>query len=447
MRTGALPSSAAACLLAVVLVLPPSLASATTLAPAAPAAPAKPKPKAEPKTSSGWLRYGEARERDNDFEAAGEAYRKALDALSPKKQRANEGARAAILSAEAYVRAFETDGDVAHLEAGFDVLDHWLQQAGPSNRATLRTNVERMMAQLRAIRDPLLESKASLEAGKVDEAAEHSKAAIEAITHQQRDWSAGARIAIQTADAQVAAYEETVDEVEDIEPNLRKLQSAKKTLEQLQSDRPPDDQSKEGALVQQRLVEIETRIVEEQRRLQDEQLAQQEREAAAAAEAERRRQQELEQARQAEEAAATSETAAGGKRTQGIILLATGAVATAAGAGVLGEGLAFAPGARRSGDAEQAQADALEQMYGDAYSREDFDRALQDYRDDLRRRTVGMSVGGSVLLAGGLAAGIVGAVMLAKHRRGKGSSPAREKVAVTPSVSRSQVRLSLTARF
>src|SRR5690606_24707189 len=144
-----------------------------------------------------------------------------------------------------------------------------------------------------------------------DEAAEHSKAAIEAITHQQRDWSAGARIAIQTADAQVAAYEETVDEVEDIEPNLRKLQSAKKTLEQLQSDRPPDDQSKEGALVQQRLVEIETRIVEEQRRLQDEQLAQQEREAAAAAEAERRRQQELEQARQAEEAAATSETAAG----------------------------------------------------------------------------------------------------------------------------------------
>lgn len=444
MKPGALPLSPAACLLAVAMVLPPSLAGATLLAPAPPADAAK--PKAEPKSSSGWLRAGEARERASDFEGAGEAYRKALDALSPKRQRANEGARAALLSAEAYVRAFETDGDVAHLQAGFDVLDHWLTGAGPDNRATLRTNVERMMAQLRAIRDPLLEAKASLEQGKVDEAAEHSQAAIEAIEHQQRDWSAGARIALQTADAQVAAYDSTVQEVEDIEPNLRKLEGAKQTLQALQSQRPADDGSKEGALVQQRLVEIEQRIVQEQRRLQDERLAEQEREDAAKAEAERRRQEELERERLAAEAA-EPDAARSSKRTLGIILLTTGAVATAAGAGVLGEGLAYAPGARRSGDAEQARADALEQMYGDAYSRDDFDRALQQYRDDLRRRTLGMSVGGSVLLAGGLATGIVGAVMLVKHRRSKGSSPAREKLTLTPSVSRTQAHLSLTTRF
>ncbi|MCX4246381.1 coiled-coil domain-containing protein [Paraliomyxa miuraensis] len=439
----AFPSSPAACFLAVALALPPFLATTTALAAPGPAPAA-----AKPKSSSAWLRTGEARERTSDFVGAGQAYRNALDALSPKGQRANEGARAAGLSADAYVQAFQLDGNVAHLDSGIEVLDYWLQQAGPDNRASLRKSIELKMAQLRAIRDPLAKSKEALDAGKLEEATEYSEAAIEALEYQQHEWSVGARIALQTANAQVIAYDASVEEVDDIEPNLRKLETAKRTLEELQSKRPPDDQSSEGALVQQRVRELEDRIRDEQRRLQDEQLArQQEQEEAARAEAERKRQQELEQERQRLAAETKDDTARARKRKLGIILLATGAVATAAGAGVMGEGLAFAPGARRSGDAEQAEADALEQMYGDAYSRDDFDRDLQQFRDDLQVRTLGMSVGGSVLLAGGLATGIAGAVILVKNRRPKGARGGQDKLALTPSVSRSQVHLSLTTRF
>lgn len=404
-------------------------------------------PSAEPpngrQTSSWWLKTGETRQEQGDYAGAGQAYGQALDGLSEHKQRANVGARTAMLSAEAYFMAFEADGDLTHLRAGFEVLDRWIKLAGPGSSASLLPRAERMAARFHAIHDPLQQAEAALADDDLERASKHYQAALEALAVQRHPWPIGARITLRVARAHVEAYDQSVAGVEDIEPNRPKLETAKGFLERWKGRRPSDDESEQGPAIDALLAEIQARLDEGTQAI-DAALAEQQRQAAQEArEAEQRRQAAEEQ--RADDAAANDDQARKQRRL-GIILLSTGVTATAAGAGLLGEGLAFRSRSRELADAEQAEAQQLTDMYGDRYSREDFDTSLAAYRDDVRRRNTGLIIGGSVLAAGGIAASVVGILQLVRSRKGGGSPPV-EQARLLPSVSRSQVRLSLTARF
>ncbi|MCA9705179.1 MAG: hypothetical protein KDK70_04925 [Myxococcales bacterium] len=417
-----------------------------TLMDAAPAHAAAPEASApaDGKSSSWWLKHGETRQEAGDYAGAGEAYAKALDALSEQKQRANVGARTAMLSADAHWMAFEADGDIAHIRAGFEVLDRWITLAGPGSQASLLPRAERLAARYHSIHDPLQQGDAALADGDLERASKHHREALEALAVQRHPWPIGARVTLKLAQAHVDAYDRSVAGVDDIEPNRPKLVEAKELLEGWRGRRPSDDASAEGPALEALLAEVEARLAEGTEQL-DAALAERERQAQLAA------QQKAEQERQAQLAAqqddsAEREQAARAQRRTGIILLSTGLVATAAGAGLLGEGLAFGPRSRQLAQDEQDQAQALTQMYGDAYARDEFDASLADYRERVRRRNTGLVAGGAVLAAGGLAATAVGVVWLVRARRA-GTPGATARAWLAPAVSPTQAGLTLAGRF
>ncbi len=413
----------------------PTAVNAAVLGPAATPDGAKP--------PSWWLKTGETRQEKGDDAGAGEAYGRALDGLSEKKKRANVGARTAMLSADAYWMAFESDDDVAHLGAAIEVLDRWLKVTGPTSRASLFPTVERTAARLAAIQQPRKEVDAALGRGDLEQAMAGQSKVLEALSVQRRPWHVGARLVLRVAGAHVEAYEQAAVEDEQIEAHRPKLLTAKESLESWQAQRPEDEGAKEGAEVDALIAKIQGLLDEGEQRLTDAALAQQQREAAdqAAREEEQRRAEEA----AAADAEAKSDTA-GKRRTAAIVLVAVGGTAIGAGAGLLGEGLAFRAESGRQLEAEQAEADQLSEMFGDAYDRDQFDASVADYDDRVRRRNIGFIAGGSALVAGGLAASVVGIVWLVKSRGAKGARPT-EQAWLVPSVSPSQVRLSLTARF
>ncbi|MEM9455215.1 MAG: hypothetical protein AAGF11_13620 [Myxococcota bacterium] len=422
------------------------------------------------KPPSWWLKTGETRQVKGDNAGAGKAYARAFDGLSEAKRRANVGARTAMLAADAYWMAFEADDNVVHLAAAIEVLDRWIQFTGPGSRASLLSTVERTAARLAAIQQPRKEIDAALEQGDLDRATRSQPKLLEALSVQRRPWPVGARLVLRVGRAHVEAYDRAVgDEDSQIEAQKPKLLTAKQSLEGWRAQRPDDDDSTEGPAVDALLAEIQARLDEGDQRLAAAAKAEQERAAAEQAAREAEQQRLAEQAA-AEQAQARAE-AASKRRNAAIILLATGVTATAAGAGLLGEGLAFRAESQRLLQAEQDRADELTQMFGDDFARDDFDASVADYDDQVRRRNTAFIISGSVLAAGGLAASAVGIVWLVRGRGAKGARPTeqtptkqartnqsrpkqpRTKPAptvqawLTPSVSPSQVRLSLTARF
>ncbi len=431
------------------------LLPATSLA-AAPARPDPPAanppasgPSAEPKAKSAteWLRIGEAREGDGDFAGAGEAYRNALEAMTGRQRRGNEGARAAMYSAEAYWLAFETDNDIKHLEAGFDALDRWLQLIDPAKPAKLESSVRWMMARLRGIYDPMRKGDAALAGGNVDQATEDYRKALEALTNQQRRWLTKARVGVHITDAQLSAYDEALAEGITYEAKIAMLEATRNDLEDVRKRRPQDDKSKEYERVEERMAEIQQRIDEanraEAQRKQDEAVAKAKAEDEAA-------QKRAEEQRIADEKAARAYREQQRRRTAAIAVLTTGAVATAAGVGLLTEGLAFGRVGQRRGDEKAAKADAIDVGVEDPtdvmVDRPVFDPLLQTYRDDVRRYSMAMTVSGAVISSVGLAAVITGAVILSKNKGAKGRPPGQHAM-LSPVVSPSLLGLSLTARF
>lgn len=431
----------------------PSVVSAATIGPA----PAAPDDGSRP--PSWWLKTGEARQDKGDHAGAGKAYGEAFDRLSEGKRRANVGARIAMLAADAYWMAFEADDDVAHLTSAIEVLDRWLQFTGPGSQASLLSTVERTAARLAAIQQPRKEIDAALTQGDLNRAVRSQPKLLDALSIQRRPWPVGARLVLRVARAHVEAYDRAVgDDDGQIEAHQPKLIAAKESLEGWRAQRPDDDASKEGPAVDALLAEIQARLDEGNQRLAAAAKAEQERLAAEQAAREAEEQRLAEQA--AAERAEARAQAASKRRTAAIVLVASGVTATAAGAGLLGEGLAFRAESQRLLQAEQARADELTQEYGDDFARADFDASIADYDDQVRRRNTAFIISGSVLAAGGLAASAVGIVWLVRGRGVKGTGPteqtpakqartkrARTKAWLTPSVSPSQVRLSLTARF
>lgn len=127
-----------------------------------------------------------------------------------------------------------------------------------------------------------------------------------------------------------------------------------------------------------------------------------------------------------------------------VALVAAGVGSTAAGAGLLGDGIVSNAEARRVVDAEYSEARSLVQMLGTGFDRESFESAVRQHEDRARTQTTAEVVVGSVLVVGGLVTTAVGAVELARNREIGG--PGR-RAWLVPSISRSQLGLSFGRRF
>jgi len=421
--------------LGLVLALAPS-PSWAAMAPVAPGEevpepPSQPQPTPQSHSASVWLKAAGAAESDRRFADAGLDYRYAFDALRLQKRRANEGARIAMFCAEAYRLAFDVDVDIDQLDEAHEVLEGWRELAGPDSKATLAQSVKTMLEQIEDMRAPFEDGRTLLEEAQAARSkedrtreAELVTQAIEIMKARQRPWSAIALLVARRAGADIAAFDAKRAKAEVDEGELRKLEATKSLLDEWRKQRPEADDSSAGSIIDQRLVEIQARIDENS----------------------------VEPPPPPKPAPVVEPPPPPlppppppPPRAKAITLLSVGGVATVAGAALLGEGVAFSFVARRRGDAEEAEADGLQQQYGNSYPRDQFDDDLQRFRDEARIRNIGFIAGGAVLLAGGLASGIAGAVLLRKSRpRGSG---AREKLVLIPTVSRSQLHLSLTTRF
>lgn len=432
-------------MLAAALEPSPVRAQVPADAPASPSSPESPPESSPPpkRSASAWLKAGESHQQKGEYVQAAEAFLAVFESLSPRKQSANEGARAAMLAADAYWLAFEDSLESGHLQAALDVLERWRSQADP--KSTLRRNVERASTEIHAVLDPLQSAEAQLSAGGVAAAAGGYETALEALDAQNRPWSCGARLALEITGAQVAAYDEGVAASEDLSEGEALLLSARATLETWGTKRPADGAPELGEAIDERRGEVQRRLdaIEQQRAAaalrQQEQAAARRAEQQAAAE-----QAAVEDAERRLAAEREAEARRAGRRTTATILLSAGAVATAAGAGLMGEGIAFTGVSREQADAARGRADELDTTSA-GYDRAGFDADLAAYRDSARRRSVAFLASGSVLLGVGLATGIWGAVWLAKSgsKRGGGGRRAR----LTPTGSRAHLGLQLTGSF
>lgn len=382
------------------------------------------------KSSSEWLRTGEALQRGGRHAEASEAYRQALMALPEPKQRANEGARAAMLAAEARWSAFDGDVDIAHLDAGIAVLEHWLALAGPQSRATLLDDVQRDVAWIRAVRDPLAAAAAALAEHDLEEAMAKGQGALDALVHQDhREWSIGAGLALWVT-----------RELVPVDAELRLLEQARDVLMAWQGRRPASDITDRGPAIDERLAELQGRIQAIEQARHDAQLAAQRPEPNEPLEPQPPTTPIASPPRQPVSRQPAPD------RALPVALLSVGAVATAAGAVLLGEGAAFTEVSKARAAAAAAEAEALEQRYGAAFDRASYDAELEGYLARSDRRNTGMLIGGSVLAVGGIAASVVAIVALARsHHPSPGRRRARAGAA--PVVSASLHRLSLSWRF
>jgi len=399
---------------------PPGLVPSPAQSPAPEVAPATIKLSAD-----AWLKRGEAYERSGEFSQAGEAYRQALDAFSDKTQRADEGARAALLSADAHLQAFEHDTDLVHLEhldASVDVLEYWLKLTGPQSPSTKFDEVQRKATGLRAVHDPL----AAVLAGNLAPTSDPYRAMLDALAQQRPDGSVLAAVALRVAGIFAAAYAANVHSADDIDLHLHELRIAAEILEHAIARSPED--SARRPILEQRLAELRTQIEGEQHKQRDH---------------------DAEQARtQAELAAATQRQPAPAPppavvdaprhRTLSIALVSAGAVATLAGAAMLGEGVAFARRSEEQAESAADEADALEEMYGQGFDRATFESDIEAYEADTQSRNQGMIIGGSVVMTAGIAATVTGIVLLMKGRR----SPQ-----LLPWISPTRAQLSFSTKF
>lgn len=390
-----------------------SSADARALAPAAAQAP-------KPKTSSQLLREGEALQQQGEHAKAGQLYRSALEALADQKRRANEGARAAMLSADAHWLAFAQDLDVDHLQAAIDVLSVWLTFTGPDSRASLRLDVERTIGRLKTVHETLGAANAALAKEQVDEAKTRYDQLLEALSAQRREWSVGARIVLQASAGLVAIYDGHVPSLADTSERVRELEAARALLVRWKDERPPDEASPEEPAVEQQLAAVEAKLEAERARAEqaraDEARAAEARRKADEAEVqrkldERRERDEAEQQRRAQKAA--------GRRTTGGAMLPTGLVMLGAGVGLFAEGLAYHRELETLEADDRAEAEAYEQMAGVEFDRAGYESAWDSFRATADARNRGMIIGGSVLAAGGVAVAVVGVVKLVQARKGR----------------------------
>lgn len=394
-------------------------------------------PSTEPaKSSSEWLRAGEALQREGHQAGASEAYRAALAALPAPKQRANEGARAAMLAAEARWQAFEADANVAHLDAGIDVLAHWLALTGPQSRASLLEDVQRDLALVRAVRDPLAAASVAVAEHDLDTASSRYHEVLDALSHQDdRDWSIGASVALHAAGEIVAVDDPDLRLDADASTHRRALERARDILVRWRGLGPAADTSERAAAIDERLAELQARI-DATRRAPVEPPA--ETDDSVMAPPTPRRPSTTPTPAPAPERPA--------RRALAIALLSGGTVATAAGTALLAEGAAFAGLSKDRAAAAEAHAAALAEQHGDAFDHAQYQAELDEYRAAAKQRDVGMIIGGSVLAAAGVASSVVGIVALARARRSPSPHP-RDRARLAPVVSPSLQRLSLTWRF
>jgi len=166
-------------------------------------------------TSSQWLTVGKVQQNMGEDALAGEAYRKALESLPREQQVASEGARLALLSADAHWRSFEQDLDVGHLQAALDVLSSWIDLTGAQSTSATLVEVKWKRARVRAVRELLGDADTALADGKRKKAVGLYGAAADVLASQGYEWSLEARVVLRASAGCVAAYDRYVETTKD----------------------------------------------------------------------------------------------------------------------------------------------------------------------------------------------------------------------------------------
>ncbi|MEM9455533.1 MAG: hypothetical protein AAGF11_15235 [Myxococcota bacterium] len=400
-------------------------------APSAHAAPQRPKREraADSRTSSALLSKGEALVGQGKYARGAAKYEEALRAMDLEPREADVGAPAAILASRAYWMAFEADGDIAHLQAAINVLEHWRKVAGPDSKAIRLPEITRRLSQLYEIANPVQDAYQTLETRDYEAAATHFERALDAAIGQQRTWSAIAQLTLRTANANVSAFE-AVDAPERTQQDLQRLEQARGLL-QLALDKRPSADTDLIRTLQQRLEELE--------------------ELEAAERAEQAEQaKRAEQAEQAKRAAKAPEPPPPPpvveppprRNVVPSILISTGSVVLGSGVGLVVTG--FVAGSIQDANLEDAEQHLSDPAQRDVHY-ENVRRAREYEQETMPAYRSAMFISGSVLAAGGLAIGTAGLLLRARARTERKRGDRRAQLGAI--VSRAQFQLSLTTRF
>jgi len=381
-------------------------------------APAEP----EPKGPSAWLKKGRAHWIHGDFAASGEAYERAAAAMTPKKQKADEGAQAILLAVDAYWSAFDLEASREPLDRAEAACTQWLELAGPDSRATLLGDVQRALARIRAVVEPLRRVEVAAQQDDFAAMAAGYDTAVAALQAQARPWPPRAKLVLVAAEVRARLFEAEVARAGDDAP-LEPLHRALASVEVCLQERPASEVGPLRGELEARREQLSAQIE-------------------ALREARLQREQPSPPPPTIAEPSPTAAPARGplASKTLAYSLLPAGLAAIAGGATLVALGVT----ALRRSDEHTA---ALEQdpAYAElpAAERARFDEDLQAYERASSTYALGTLIAGSALLAGGTAMTLLGSIALHQVRRSSRSARAR----VSPVWTRTMRGVSLQVEF
>jgi len=374
---------------------------------------------ATPKNPSAWLKKARAHWIRGEFRASGEAYEEALAAMTLRKQKADEGAQAVLLAVDAYWSAFDESVASEELGRAIAVAERWLALVADGAQASMKIDVQRVLARLKAVYEPLRRAEMAHAEGNEAAAAKDFDEAAAVLRVQDRSWRTWARLVATASEARLTVFEADPASGSTVELALASTQIG----EALQA-RPQSDRSGLADV----LTALRDRI------------------------AERRAQAEADRAPSPPppEPVVTAVEPAPAVTSEpvfapvvGYVLLPTGLVALAGGATLLALGIVASQRASQASDDLRGSP-----AYGrlSESERMRFDAALASYNDASERYAYGTIISGSALVAGGVAMTVIGALTVAQTRK-RQRTTAHWQAAPLWSGRRGPIGLSLRAEF
>lgn len=380
------------------------------------------------RTASAYLEAGERAQLEGNHDAAAQAYRQAFEALTPHKRAQNEGARAALLSAGASWDAFAERPTTQHLAEALAILQAWQSAAGPNTTASSAARVERLVATLNAVHEPLAVADLAIAQGNYTGAGAAYARAFEALISQKREAFVLERLAQRVATTFIEAYEQGSTTPSRGEAPMQALETGLALMRRYAGYAPGVDAA--AAEIERRR---EAAVAEQRESVTAEPIV-------------------LDPEAQADTSAASAEPAPSrvtqDDRAQSglaapVALVSVGVALLATGAGFLGDGLHQRSRMNRDLRARDEEAAALESSLGSRYDADGYAAAREEVRDANARRNTGFIAAGSVLLATGATTALLGAVLLARRR-----APGKQaRLRVDALASRSRVSIGLKGRF
>ncbi len=374
-----------------------------------------------------WIVVAEKREAEGDHAGAALAQMKVFEAFDEEVRRSEVGAYTVLAGAENSWRAYADTGEIEHLRSGKTLLERWIDLAGEDSTVDSAPTVRDESTRMGEVLELLELAQSRMTAGDVEAARTDYVSVLRVLSGPAFQWSVGARVACRSAQEHLDSYDDSVDQDEQVDGNLWKLETARGFLEDWRDRRPSDDDSSLGGQVQMLHGEVMLRIQQAEGRL----VALEQRREAQRRQREEDVRRKAEQQAQAEHDAREAQRAKKERRTR-IILTTIGGSVAVAGAVVEGLGVASELELRRYTRAERFEGDRLAQMT-DGFDASGFEAALRELERRSRVQNSMGIAGGTLLLAGGTATYALGLFRIARgpsRRNGDGIVAKRRRLSI-----------------